>query len=80
MHLNVLVSPAIFQHFATYNVISETLHAGGFSDSEINPDNIEQPIPDGDNDDVTDSPTVLAHVELAQTICEFIQVNLKTLS
>jgi hypothetical protein len=69
---------AIFQHFATYNMISETLRASGFSEIDIN--DIDQPIPDRDNDDIIDSPTVLAHVELARTIREFIQVDLKTLS
>jgi hypothetical protein len=77
-HLNVSVSVAIFQHFATYNMISETLRASGCSEIDIN--DIDQPIPDRDNDDIIDGPTVLAHVELARTIREFIQVDLKTLS
>jgi hypothetical protein len=72
---NALEGIGEFGHFSAlcyYNVISETLHAGDLSDDEKNTDNINQPaIPDEDEDDVDDGPTVLAHVELARSISGF---------
>jgi hypothetical protein len=77
---NTLEGIGEFSHFSAlcyYNVISETLHAGDLSDSEKNTDNIDQPaIPEGDDDDIDDGPTVSAHVELARSISGFNFIDL----